>query len=164
MAGCKTRLGSVDSHRRTSGQRPKSCERSSLDGSPRHDGFDHIEAIHEAAPGDGIRVFIVSSVNGLLQSAVLHQDKRTLSPEAVPVRTGDTIDFVCDIGDVLNSDQHLWRIQINETPKADESDAPANSTVWNSESDFTPTTAPHLTATEQLAQILLCSNEFLFAD
>ncbi|MCA9049269.1 MAG: DUF1553 domain-containing protein, partial [Planctomycetaceae bacterium] len=83
------------------------------------------EAIHEAAPGDGIRVFIVSSVNGLLQSAVLHQDKRTLSPEAVPVRTGDTIDFVCDIGDVLNSDQHLWRIQINETPKADESDAPA---------------------------------------
>jgi len=36
--------------------------------------------------------------------------------------------------------------------------------TWNSESDFTQNTTQHLMPLEQLAQVMLCSNEFLFVD
>ncbi|MCA9062195.1 MAG: PSD1 domain-containing protein [Planctomycetaceae bacterium] len=116
------------------------------------------QVVHDAAPGDGIRTFIVSSAKGLLQSAQLHQNTVDLNVESVSVTAGETIDFICDIGDVLNSDQHQWRIQLIRT------DAASGATGWNSEKDFTPNDVDHLTALQQLAQILLCSNEFLFVD
>ena len=40
----------------------------------------------------------------------------------------------------------------------------ANSETWNSELDFTQDAKQHLMPLEQLAQVLLCSNEFLFVD
>jgi hypothetical protein len=35
---------------------------------------------------------------------------------------------------------------------------------WNSESDFPRNTVNLLTPLEQLAQVLMCSNEFMFVD
>ena len=67
-------------------------------------------------------------------------------------------DFVVDIDKVLNSDQYLWTAEVLE---ARESNAATN---WNSAKDFQKRPAPQLTAWEQLAQALLCSNEFLFVD
>ncbi len=117
--------------------------------------------VHEAEPGDGIRTFIVSSNRGLLQSTNLHKKTVDLNVESVEVAAGETIDFVCDIGDVLNSDQHFWRIKIHEQSVVAET---KNLEVWNSELDFTQNTTQHLMPLEQLAQVLLCSNEFLFVD
>jgi hypothetical protein len=115
------------------------------------------ELIHEPQPGDGVRAFIVSSRGGLLKSAKAHQQTVMLDVEKVDLEPGETIDFVVDIGDVLNSDQYFWRCRLTK--------AAADATVtWNSELDFPKNTTQHLTPLEQLAQVLLCSNEFLFVD
>ena len=119
------------------------------------------QIVHEAEPGDGIRTFVVGSNCGLLKTASPHKKSVDVNVEVVEVATGETIDFVCDIGDLLNSDQHFWRIKIHEQGVVAE---PSTSTTWNSESDFTRNTTQHLSPLEQLAQVLLCSNEFLFVD
>jgi hypothetical protein len=124
------------------------------------------QVVHEAEPGDGIRTFVVSSSRGLLQSASVHKKTVDQNVDTVDVTAGETLDFVCDIGDVLNSDQHFWRIKIHEQVLVAEPTVsdPLNLGKWNSETDFTRNTTQHLTPLEQLAQVLLCSNEFLFVD
>ena len=115
------------------------------------------ELRHEPPVGDGIRAFIVSSKTGSLQSTKAHQQTLPLNVESLQVMPGDTIDFVVDIGDTLNSDQYLWTCTIRE--------AEAESRrSWNSDTDFPPHTNDQLSPLEQLAQVLLCSNEFLFVD
>ncbi len=115
------------------------------------------QVMHEVAAGDGIHTHIVSSMQGVLGTATVHNKTAPLDVETLNVREGETIDFVVDIGAVLNSDQHFWRITLQEL------DAPTP-VDWNSERDFTTGNIPELTPWEQLAQILLCSNEFLFVD
>jgi hypothetical protein len=112
---------------------------------------------HDAAPGDGIRAFLVSSRAGKLQSVAIHQKQMDLNVDLLAVEAGETIDFVVDIGDVLNSDQYLWTATI--TPAGDES-----AVAWDSRADFPAGAASSLTPWEQFAQILLCTNEFLFVD
>ena len=110
---------------------------------------------HEARPGDGIRAFIVSPATDVFLAATLHQGSHKHQIDELTVAQGDTIDFVVDIDKVLNSDQyHRWST-ITEI---------SGGAVWNSESDFTPNAAQRLNGWEQLAQALLCSNEFLFVD
>lgn len=120
------------------------------------------ELIHEPEPGDGIRAFIVSSRAGLLQSAKAHKQTVPLNIESFNVEAGETIDFVVDIGDLLNSDQYFWRCQL--LPMAGETPQSATRPMWNSEADFPRNTTELLTPLEQFAQVLLCSNEFMFVD
>ena len=74
------------------------------------------------------------------------------------VQAGETIDFVVDIGDVLSSDQYLWEATISETANPD------HELVWDSKRDFPQDTVNQLSPWEQLAHVLLCTNEFLFVD
>ncbi|MCA9012562.1 MAG: DUF1553 domain-containing protein, partial [Planctomycetaceae bacterium] len=115
------------------------------------------ELKHEPPAGDGIRAFIVTSRSGQLQTAKVHQHTLPLNVESLQVMPGDTIDFVVDIGDTLNSDQFLWTCSVSES-------ASATGRLWNSRSDFPRETLAPLSPLEQLAQVLLCSNEFLFVD
>lgn len=112
---------------------------------------------HEAAPGDGIRAFIASSNSGQLQSTAIHQKTVELNVDALKLKAGETIDFVVDIGDILHSDQYHWTATITDL-------SPANPTVWNSQADFPRGEQLVLTPWEQLVQVLVCSNEFLFVD
>ncbi len=114
---------------------------------------------HEPAAGDGIRAFIVSSRVGKLAAATIHQKNIDLNLESFQVEAGETIDFVVDIGEVLNSDQYLWSVALSS-----DSDNGENSLTWNAETDFPRDEAALLTAWEQLAQALFCSNEFMFVD
>lgn len=107
---------------------------------------------HEAKPGDGIRAFIVTSE---LRSAKLHQKEVELKIEALKVTRGDTVDFVVDIDKILNSDQYRRWSTITEI---------GGDAVWNSETDFPQNESKFLNGWEQLAQALLCSNEFMFVD
>lgn len=116
------------------------------------------ELIHQHVPGDGVRAFIVSSRVGLLSSGKAHNQTAPMNVETLMVEAGDTIDFVVDIGDVLNTDQFLWQCSL--TPGG----TSAAQGLWNSEADFPKNTTQELTPLEQLAQVLLCSNEFLFVD
>ncbi|WP_235934725.1 PSD1 and planctomycete cytochrome C domain-containing protein [Candidatus Laterigemmans baculatus] len=125
---------------------------------------------HEAAAGDGIRAFVVSSRAGRLKDAEIHQQEVELTIDRLDVEAGETIDFVVDIGNVLNSDQYVWKIQL-EALVSDPGLAAVGTSAaseprpaWDSSEDFVADHVQRLSAWEQLAQILLCTNEFLFVD
>lgn len=115
--------------------------------------------VHERPPGDGIRAFVVASQQGLLTSKTVHQSTAELNVDALDVSAGDTIDFVVDIGDILNSDEHLWTQTIEAAAPTGEA-----SSNWNSESDFPRSRSRQIDPWEQLAQVLFCTNEFTFVD
>jgi len=91
---------------------------------------------------------------------VIRGKSMDLNVATLAVEAGETIDFVVDIGDGLNSDQFLWKIDLKVAPEDPERPGKA----WNADSDFPVDQTTPLTAWEQLAQALLCSNEFLFVD
>jgi hypothetical protein len=88
--------------------------------------------------------------------ALVHNRTETLNIDSVPLEAGETLDFVVDIHTGLNNDQHLW------SPIVSEQAAP--STAWSAERDFTGPVPVFLTDWEQLAQVLLLSNELMFVD
>jgi mono/diheme cytochrome c family protein len=114
------------------------------------------QVAHEVPDGDGIRCRIISSRTGLLVEALVHNRTETLNIDSVPLEAGETLDFVVDIHTGLNNDQHLW------SPIVSEQAAP--STAWSAERDFTGPVPVFLTDWEQLAQVLLLSNELMFVD
>ena len=118
------------------------------------------EVIHEVAAGDGIRCHLL--VRGeRVATAVVHNTRVELSVDAVELSAGDTIDFVADVRDTLNSDQHLWAPIITAVPSAATDAAPR---TWDAASDFFGPQPAKLSRLEQLAQILLISNETMFVD
>jgi hypothetical protein len=121
------------------------------------DGTVRIDStlIHQEAAGDGVRGSIVSSRHGLLKSAVAHNKRAKLNVDKVEVRAGDTIDFVVDILKVLNSDQHTWAPVITQIPSGRR---------WDAKAEFGGPAKPRLGPWEHLAQALLMTNEFYFAD
>lgn len=116
------------------------------------------KAIHEVAAGDGIRCWIASSRHGLLGSATVHNTRQPLHATAVDVQAGDTIDFVVDLRDNLNSDQFIWAPTIHASATA------GVTASWHAERDFSGPPRQLLTPSEQLAQLLLMSNEVMFVD
>jgi hypothetical protein len=114
--------------------------------------------IHEPSAGDGIRAFVINSRAGKLSSTTIHQKTADLNVRPIEVEKSETIDFVVDIGEILNSDQYLWSVSITEA------DGSESAVTWDSQPDFSAESVPQLTGWEQLAQALICSNEFLFVD
>ena len=117
--------------------------------------------VHEVAAGDGIRCWIVSSRHGVLASTTLHNTSQSLDVDLIEVRAGDTLDFVVDFHANLNSDQFLWAPEIRTVG---DSQAGSDPTLWSAERDFAGPSQAMLGPWEQLAQVLLLSNEFLFVD
>ena len=113
---------------------------------------------HEPEMGDGIRAFITSTTAGLLHGIELHHASRKLDVETLDVKRGDVMDFIVDIGNGLNNDQYLWTVVIEEIGTT------GNETIWNSGADFPTPESNTMDGWEQLAQVLMCSNEFLFID
>ncbi|MEI8021072.1 MAG: DUF1553 domain-containing protein, partial [Schlesneria sp.] len=130
-----------------------------------HDGQFSISstAIHEVAAGNGIRCWIFSSTDGMLTSQVLHNQRQVMNIERVSLKKGDTLDFVVDINGDLNSDQYLWAPAILDLANGNESDT-SPELSWKSERDFSGPTPKLLNGWEQLAQVLLISNELMFVD
>jgi hypothetical protein len=138
----------------------------------------YIESLarHEPEVSDGIRCWIVSSRQGILEQANLHGGQQAINCKAISVEAGETIDFMVDIGSELNSDQFLWAPVIREVPptadqlaiSAYEDRETGNdqsaSRMWDAMRDFRGPTAANLSPLEQLAQALLLTNEFAFVD
>ena len=119
---------------------------------------------HTETSGDGIRCWIMSSRDGAVAEAVVHNAERELNVEEVKLAAGETLEFVVDILNVLNSDQHHWAPEVSLVSTSapfKESSPPAN---WNAERDFTTHESQLLTPWEQLAHVLLISNELVFVD
>jgi hypothetical protein len=117
---------------------------------------------HAETAGDGVRAFVISSREGTLASWTLHNRKADHKIEPVPVKQGDTIDFVVDIGGTLNNDMFSWA-PVVRTVKV--SGVPAEEFDAKKLFAGRPTiVAPPLDAWQQYAQVLMQSNEFLFVD
>jgi hypothetical protein len=122
-------------------------------------------AVHKNEAGDGVVASIVSSRDGALATYTLHNRRAEARVEPVTVKKGDTIDFVVDYRDNLNSDDFYWAPVI----KAQEASAGAagEPVVWEAQKQFSGAAAPPsppLSPWEQYAQVLLQGNEFLFVD
>ena len=119
--------------------------------------------IHEPPAGDGIRAFISHSAQGLLRFAALHHSTTALNVEALPMKAGETLDFVVDIRDSLNSDQFIWApvISTAATSGAGGGDVAPS---WDAQKDFPRPTIAFLNLWQQLAQTLMLTNEFTFID
>ncbi len=111
---------------------------------------------HETTAGDGVRGRLISSRQGLVHEAKVHNSSAEFKAEALEVKAGDTLDFAVDIGGTLNNDQFVWEVRITV-------DKPMP-TTWQSRSDFQGPRPPQLDPWEQLAQVLFSTNEFLFID
>jgi hypothetical protein len=124
-------------------------------------------AAHAYVPGDGIRAFVVSSRDGELKSASLHNSTAEMEIPSLEVKRGDTIDFIVDFGADLNSDMFKWApvISIHQSAAVATSDSPKNE--WDAQKEFggeaSPSLAP-LAPWEQLTHVLLLANEFVFVD
>lgn len=119
--------------------------------------------LHEPAAGDGIRAFVSHGERGLLQSLKLHQGSADLNFDHLTFRAGQTIDFVVDIGDGLNSDQFLWAPRILQAATTG-SGGDTENAVWDAQKDFAATPGSQLNVWEQFVQVLMLANEFMFVD
>jgi len=117
---------------------------------------------HAPAAGDGVRAWLASSRRGVLKTAVAHAAKVEFRVDAIEVEPGDALDFVVDVRDGLNSDQHLWAPKVRAV-RVDEGPAPTGG-AWDAARDFRGPSAAGLGPREQLAQVLMMSNEFMFVD
>jgi hypothetical protein len=120
--------------------------------------------IHEPKVGDGIRAFVSHSRLGKLLSTKLHGSQADLSLTAIAFEAGDTLDFITDIGDGLNSDQFLWSPQLTAIQVVAGSGGDTPAEMWDAKKEFNSQPKTSLTAWEQLAQVLMLSNEFMFVD
>lgn len=116
---------------------------------------------HEPEAGDGVRAFVVSSRQGELAAATVHHGEADLGVPRVEVRMGDTLDFVVDIGEGLNSDQFLWAPVVGPVEGGGEA-----LRVSDAAKEFDgPKSGPRqLDPWAQYAQVLLLANEFAFVD
>jgi hypothetical protein len=124
----------------------------------------HSMLIHEPEVGDGIRGFMSHSRLGKLRDTRLRAAKADLSLTAIHFQMGDTLDFIVDIADGLNSDQFLWSPKIVPSTHTTGSGGDAPRESWDAEKDFFAQPKSQLNAWEQLVQVLMLSNEFMFVD
>jgi hypothetical protein len=102
----------------------------------------------------GIRALIVHSRKGLLWKAdVLPEGKVASETGTVAVEAGDIIDFILDNAGDPGSDSFNWAPVIHDTV--------SGLVVAGAARDFG---GPGTSAWEAYAQVLLCTNEFLFVD
>jgi len=122
-------------------------------------------ATHEPTEGNGIRCWIFSSRHGVLNRFLLHHSSQKISLPSLAVETGDTLDFVVDIHGSLGFDQYLWNVAIQDVGAlAGTAEGGPAEKEWDSTRDFVGPATGMLTPWQQLVQVLLLSNEFLFVD
>ncbi|MCC9608074.1 PSD1 and planctomycete cytochrome C domain-containing protein [Blastopirellula sp. JC732] len=118
--------------------------------------------VHEEPVADGIRCWVLTSRGEVLRKEHVHNATREINLSSVELKQGESLDFVVDILEVLNSDQHLWSPKVTALSQSAAADSPLPE--WDANRNFTGGSDRELDAWEQLAQVLLLSNEFLFVD
>jgi hypothetical protein len=124
-------------------------------------GTLQIEGVLAHAPeqGDGVRGRIVVSRGGLLGAWEVFHGEATTAPPQIEVQAGDTVDFITDCRTSVDFDSFNWTVTVRLSSAED-----ASGHVWDSVSGFHGPLVPSLTRWQQLAQVLLMSNEFMFVD
>jgi len=126
------------------------------------DGTAHItgtvghKVAHELS--DGIRARILSSRSGQLGLWSIAKTTAEANVKDLEVKSGDTIDFVVDCAATAHGDEFAWAPTIRLVPK----DKPE--IVSDSAKEFRGPAPRKLLPWEQLALVILQSNELVFVD
>ncbi len=127
------------------------------------DGVIQIEATlgHATDKGDGVHAHLVSAQAGSLGEWTVHNSKAETKFTDLRVTAGETLDFLVDCRTTANSDNYTWSPKITFNADSDSSQR-----IWDAKRDFgTVEKIPvPLTPLEELAQVLLLSNELAFVD
>jgi hypothetical protein len=114
---------------------------------------------HPGEKGDGVRGRIIASRTGVVGSwDAFHKEEVTNLPQFA-VQAGDTIDFVTDCRTNYDTDSFNWTVtmRLKTSEQVPEQ-------VWDSTTGFHGRLTLPLTRWQELAQVLLMSNEFAFVD
>jgi hypothetical protein len=117
---------------------------------------------HDNAQGDGVRARLVQTGKGRVAEWRAFNSAEETVVADLAVQAGDALDFVVDCLAGPAFDSFTWAPTIRLEPTGDS----VARTEWAAERDFArpDRTQPPLTPLEQLAQVLLLSNEFAFVD
>ena len=128
------------------------------------DGTAHVTGTvgHKVAGeySDGIRAWVLSSRKGQLGFWSVARTSTEANIKDVEVKSGDTIDFVVDCGATAFGDEFTWAPTVNLVGK----DGNKPEMVSASAKEFRGPPPPTLLPWEQLALVMLQSNEFVFVD
>jgi hypothetical protein len=111
---------------------------------------------------DGIRAWVVSSRSGQLGSWSVANKTTDANLKDIEIKSGDTIDFVVGCGATAFGDEFTWAptVTLDRTDK----DGGKPKIVSASAKEFRGPTPRMLLPWEQLALVMLQSNEFVFVD
>ncbi len=125
-----------------------------------HDGNVSLRgSLHRPAEeGDGVRARAISSRHGKLGEWLSHKEQVRTGVANIAVQAGDTLDLVVDCLGNESHDGFQWTVTVKYL-----SPQPGQTAEFRSEDLVGPRPAP-LTAWQQLAQVLLLTNEFQFVD
>ncbi len=125
----------------------------------------YAELTHTGANGDGVTGRLVHSRLGLLGEWTAQRNSVLTMRDDVEVRAGDTLDFLTDSRGNDQDDAFRWAPTIT-MPGVDMPALPGMAMRWDARTDFMdPAHMPApLGPWDELAQVLLLSNEFAFAD
>lgn len=113
---------------------------------------------HSSEHGDGVLGHVIVGAESKA-SQHAHHGSKSIDTGAIPVEAGQSVDFVADCGGNESHDSFAWTITMHQRVAGEVV------RTWKSNDDFsTVPPATRLTAFEQLAQILLLTNEFMFVD
>ncbi|MCF6314596.1 MAG: PSD1 and planctomycete cytochrome C domain-containing protein [Verrucomicrobiales bacterium] len=102
--------------------------------------------------GDGVRLRVVHSRLGLIrEQLILGEEKKGFVADGVEMKKGDFLDLVVDCREGSNSDSFTWDFDVQGSRK------------WSFADGFGGP-GRIVTPLENLAQALLCTNEFMFVD
>lgn len=116
---------------------------------------------HPNKEGDGVRGRIVAGAGGLLGEWTAHNGEVTLRVDRHEVTAGDWIDFVVDGRSGPAFDSFRWAPVIRDI---EQPPAEGIASSWSARDNFQGPQSPRLAPWEQLAHVLLLTNEFVFID
>jgi len=116
---------------------------------------------HNSNKGDGVIFQIHANGKTIYQSTQLNS-KQTHGPDTINLQAGDTLDFIATPGSTSSFDSFEWTAKILTMPV--EGQGSERDTLSHFSGPFTKDKIQALDRLEQLAQILILSNEFAFID
>ncbi len=123
--------------------------------------------IHMGASGDGVRGKIIHAGGAVIGEYEANNIRIPINVDAIPVKKGDTIDFVVDGKASAENDAFMWNPTVRFFDNGKPSATAVASMEWTAATGFEGppvTSTARLTPLERLAQALLVSNEFMFVD
>ena len=118
---------------------------------------------HSSKQGDGVTFSIQTNGKQIYESTQLNSQQRH-GPHSIKLNAGDVIDLIATPGRTSSFDSFEWTAKIQSKPEQGKGQGSERDTIKHFSGPFEIEKIQSLDRLEQLAQILILSNEFAFID